>query len=247
MPRLAERAAFWLLLPLVTPQGIWIWARAPRFAPAAGPAEGVVGSGKRLRLLAIGDSIVAGVGVATLSGAMPGRFARALAERLDREVHWVARGVSGLDAAEVRQRLVPALRERDFDCVFLSVGVNDVTGIRRTRAWTRDLIGLVGDLRENSPQALIVVCGLPPLYGFPLLPQPLRFVFGMRARTFDGLAQAALAGLPGVLFAPNRFEPRREFFAADGYHPSSESCGMWARVVAESVAESESRRITRAR
>lgn len=237
MSPLAERAAFWLLLPLIAPQGVWIWWRAPRFAPAAGPAEGVAGRGKPFRLLAIGDSIVAGVGVETLAEAMPGRLAGALAARLNREVRWIARGVSGFDAAEVRE-LVPALSEseRDFDCVFVSVGVNDVTGIRRTGTWTRDLVGLVDDLRRNSPAALIVVCGLPPLHGFPLLPQPLRAVFGLRARTFDGIAANAVGRLPGVLFAANRFEPRPEFFAPDGYHPSGESCRMWALAVAELVA-----------
>jgi lysophospholipase L1-like esterase len=202
-----------------------------------GPQEGVVGTGEPLRLLAIGDSIVAGVGVATLAEAMPGRLAHALAGRLGRQVRWVARGVSGFDAADVRRRLVPDLAERDFDVVFVSVGVNDVTRIRTTAAWMRDLPGLVEDLRRNSPEALIVVSGLPPLDGFPLLPQPLRAVFALRARTFDAIAEHALGRLPGVLFTPNRFEPRPEFFAPDGYHPSGESCRIWAEAVAAAVGE----------
>jgi lysophospholipase L1-like esterase len=233
--RLLERIAFRIALPFVMPQGLWVKLRARRFAPATGSREGTAGDGERFRLLSIGDSIVAGVGVEQLENALPGQLAKALAARLGRRVEWVARGVSGFDAVEVRRDLVPALADEPFDCIFVSVGVNDVTGLRTAGRWRREIVALVGDLRRHSPDALIVVSGLPPLYGFPLLPEPLRAVFGLRARTFDFIAEDLVSTIPDVLFVPNRFDPRPEFFSPDGYHPSAESCSEWASRVADEV------------
>lgn len=228
----AQRAAFRILLPFVLPQGVWVRRRAPRFAPAAGPRDGSAGEGDTVRLLAIGDSIVEGVGVERLDDAMPGRLAAALASALGKKVEWHALGVSGIDARGVRRSLIPRLPRGQFDYVFVSVGVNDVTRLRTTRHWRRELTGLVGELRASFPDALILVSGLPPLHGFPLLPQPLRWLLGMRARTFDSIAEEELAASGSALFLPNRFDPEPGAFAPDGYHPSGRSCRIWAEAVA---------------
>lgn len=235
MRQIVERLAFRLSLPVLVAQGLWVKTTAPRFASAAGPGTGSTGEGEPCRLLAVGDSIVAGTGVGQLEDAMPGQLARALATTLGKRVDWIARGMSGIGAREIRRRLVASLTEGDFDYVFVSVGVNDVTALRSTRHWRRELVGLVGDLRRSSPGALIVVSGLPPLHGFPLLPQPLRAILGMRARTFDRIAEAEMGRLPDVVFVPNRFEPDPEFFAPDGYHPSEASCRIWAETVARAL------------
>jgi len=230
-----QRVLFRLAFPFVLPQGLWVKLRAPRFSAAAGPRNGFVGEGRPLRLLLIGDSIIDGVGVERIERAMPGRLADALATSTGACVEWIARGVSGFDSAEIRRELVPCLPEDPFDFIFLSAGVNDVTGLRMAARWRKDLVGLVKDLSSHSPDALIVVSGLPPLHGFPLLPEPLRTVLGLRAKTFDRIAERAVESLPSVLFVPNRFEPDPSFFAPDGYHPSEESCITWARNVAEEI------------
>jgi lysophospholipase L1-like esterase len=232
---LAQRAAFRILLPFLLPQGLWVRLRAPRFAPATGPRAGSAGAGETVHLLAIGDSIVEGVGVKLLEDAMPGRLASALASALGKRVEWVALGVSGMDAGGVRHTLIPKLPRHRFDFVFVSVGVNDVTRLRTTRHWRRELTALVGELRAASPDALIVVSGLPPLHGFPLLPQPLRWLLGMRARTFDSIAAEELNVSGRALFVPNRFEPEPGAFALDGYHPSERSCRIWAETVVSAM------------
>ncbi|MGK2857162.1 MAG: SGNH/GDSL hydrolase family protein [Thermoanaerobaculia bacterium] len=236
MPSLLfERALFRALLPFVLPQGLWVKATARRSLPASGERVGAVGDGAPFRLVLVGDSIVAGIGVERLDDAMPGQLARALADALGKRVTWTASGVSGYKACEVRGSLVPDLPAAGAECVFVSVGVNDATGLRTTAQWRRDLVALLTDLRARYSSALIVVSGLPPMHGFPALPQPLRAVFGLRARTFDRIAEDATRGLERVLFVPNRFDPRPEFFAPDGYHPSADSCRAWAVTVGAAV------------
>lgn len=236
MPSLLfERALFRVLLPFVLPQGLWVKATARRSPPATGERSAAVGTGEPFRLVLVGDSIVAGIGVERLDDAMPGQLARALAAALGKRVEWIASGVSGIKAREVRRSLVPNLPAAAAECVFVSVGVNDTTGLRTTAQWRRDLAALLDDLHARYSAALIVVSGLPPMHGFPALPQPLRAVFGLRARTFDRIAEDATRERQGVLFVPNRFDPRPEFFAPDGYHPSAESCKAWAETVASAV------------
>ncbi len=226
------------MLPFAAPQGLRVRRTAPRFAAAEGTPRGCVGRGQPLRLLAIGDSIIAGVGAATVDEALPGRVAQALAQRLDREIQWSAVGRIGATAATVQARLMPRLPAEAFDVIVVSVGVNDVTGLCRTHRWRSDLATLLDGLRAHSPEALMVVAGLPPLHGFPLLPQPLRFLFGMHARTFDAVAEHEVSRRPGCLYVPTRFEPRPELFAADGYHPSPASYQEWGETLGDLIEQS---------
>ena len=121
---------FWAAFPFLVPQALYVRRTAPRFAPAGGPAEGSVGDGEPFRLLAIGDSIIAGVGATDLSKALVGRTAAALAESKNCRVSWQALGVSGYDSTRVLEHLVPELPSVALDYMILSVGVNDITGRR---------------------------------------------------------------------------------------------------------------------
>ncbi|NNL49692.1 MAG: SGNH/GDSL hydrolase family protein [Woeseiaceae bacterium] len=226
---------FWVLLPLLLPQALYVRKNAPRFAPADGPSNGTLGYGKQARLLAIGDSIIAGVGATTLSNALVGQTATALATLLDGGVNWQALGVSGYSSEKVLNRLLPKLPETKFDYVILSVGVNDVTGLTTLRQWRRNLNFLLSRLQAHSPDAVIAVAGLPPLHGFPLLPQPLRAVFGMRGRTFDEELRKILEGLPNCVYAPLDFDPDPSQFAPDGYHPSEESYAVYGQHLADKL------------
>ena len=119
---------FWGLFPLVLPQALWVRKTAPRFAPAAGPESGAVGEGRPIRLIGIGDSIIAGVGASTLSRALIGETASSLAGSLDAEVRWHAVGKSGARSLDVLETFVQRLPEEPADVFIVSVGVNDVTG-----------------------------------------------------------------------------------------------------------------------
>jgi lysophospholipase L1-like esterase len=230
------RLGFWTLMPLLLPQGMQVRQRARRFAPAAGPTEGVQGEGPPLRLLAVGDSIVAGVGIPTLEQALTGQLARALAQRCARRVHWRAAGRNGACAETLLRRLLPALPEGPCDLILLSVGVNDVTQLRRSARWRSDLACLLQALRGRHPQAPILALGLPPLQAFPLLPAPLRQVLGWRARWFDRLMREAAAGQAGVRHMALHSPPRPEDFSPDGFHPGIAACRKLGDALAAAAA-----------
>jgi lysophospholipase L1-like esterase len=218
-----KSSLFWIAFPFLIPQALYVRRTAPRFAPAGGPKEGCAGDGDEVHLLAIGDSIIAGVGASELSRALVGQTARALAYSRRCRVSWRALGVSGYDSAKVLEHLVPDLPDVTFDYVVVSVGVNDVTGLTTIRQWRRNLSQLLGTLRAQYPTARIALAGLPPMHGFPLLPQPLRAVLGLRARALDDIAREVVAADQNALHIPLDFDPDPAKFSPDGYHPSEES------------------------
>ena len=224
---------FWGALPFLLPQALYVKTTAPRFAPAGGPAEGSTGSGPEVRLLAIGDSIIAGVGATELSKALVGQTAAAIASALNQRVSWQAIGVSGYRSTHVLDQLVPKLPDTPADYVIVSVGVNDITGLTTLETWRRNMARLLDALRAHSPEAIIAVAGMPPMHGFPLLPQPLRATFGMRSRAFDDEVRKVVDGTSDAVHVPLDFDPDPEEFAGDGYHPSEESYTKFGRRMAD--------------
>lgn len=229
-------ATFWSLLPFVAVQGLRLRRTAPRLAAAAGDTTGRVGSGRMLRLLAIGDSIIAGVGAATLDRALVGCTARALADAMDAAVEWEAHGRSGANSAALLADLFPAVDSRPADAIVVSVGVNDVTALSTLRAWRTNLLALVAALRAHSPDAVIVVAGLPPLRSFPLIPEPLRRLIGLRGETLDAVSREVLRDCPGVFHVTVQFDLREGSFCADGFHPSESSYIEFGQAMAVCIA-----------
>jgi lysophospholipase L1-like esterase len=226
---------FWSVVPFLLPQALYVRKNAPRFASAGGPLEGSVGNGEITHLLAVGDSIVAGVGASDLSKALVGQTAAAIAGSQNCYVSWQTLGVSGYDSRKILERLLPKLPDTAVDYIIVSVGVNDITGLTTVRKWRDNLSLLLEKLHAHSPNAVIAVAGMPPLQRFPLLPQPLRAVFGMRGRALDEVARAVIDSHRQAIHIPLDFEPGPDQFAADGYHPSEESYAEFGRQMADGL------------
>ena len=233
--RQVRNLLFWTLLPLLLPQALYVRRHAPRFAPAAGPSKGAVGRGDTLRLLAIGDSIIAGVGASTLSKALVGQTAKSLAELLDCQIAWQAVGASGYTSAKVLNQLVATIPDDPVDYVVVSVGVNDVTALTTLGTWQQNLDRLLGELRHHSPNANVALAGLPPMQEFPLLPQPMRALIGLRARSLDDVLRSVAATFDDTVHVPIEFAASAARFAPDGYHPSEDGYREFGRHVADAL------------
>ena len=94
------------LAPLLLWQGRRVRRVTPRLPEPAGPRAGVAGQGAPLRLLVLGDSAAAGVGVARQRDALTGRLLAELSPR--HTVHWRLLAHTGevLEVLPARLRLV---------------------------------------------------------------------------------------------------------------------------------------------
>ncbi|MDX1626923.1 MAG: SGNH/GDSL hydrolase family protein [Wenzhouxiangellaceae bacterium] len=240
VPR-GQALRFWAGFAACLPQAAWVRGTAPRFPGAEGPRHGTAGEGPTRRLVALGDSIVDGVGCGTLDRAMTGRTAAALAEYLGCRIAWSAHGRSGATTADIRDRWLPDADLEPADYVVVSTGVNDLISLRSLARFRADLGGLLDGIRKRAPDAVVAMLGLPPIETFPALPRPLRDVLAMRAGQLDHVLRAGTEDRSGVAHVAVRFPPADgrpdPRFAADGFHPSESACIEIGRAVAERLIE----------
>jgi hypothetical protein len=129
--RPATLAAKLALAPLLIAQGRCVRATALKLPEAAGERRGVAGTGRvALRVLIVGDSSAAGVGVGTQDEAFAGQLAQALAERTGAAVGWQLVATSGHTAQDAARALAGATLAT-ADLLVTALGVNDVVGQTR--------------------------------------------------------------------------------------------------------------------
>jgi lysophospholipase L1-like esterase len=214
-----------LLLPVALVQGLWVRGTTPRLPPARGH-RGRCGTGAgAIRVVGVGDSIVAGVGVDEQRNALVGQFARRLHERVRRPVEWRAHGLNGATSSVIARRIAP--RAQPADLYLVSAGVNDVTHGVSARAYASNVAHVVGALRARSPAATVIFTGVPPLAMFPALPWPLGALLGDRARRLQAAAREVLLRGQALCFDFPEALPGGGF-ASDGFHPAADACGEWA-------------------
>ncbi|WP_238870598.1 SGNH/GDSL hydrolase family protein [Halopseudomonas maritima] len=226
---------------MLLPQAIWVKRTALRLPDAAAPWQGVVpapaGSLQApLRLLLIGESTVAGVGVDCQRQALSGQLALQLSQQLGRAVQWQAAGRNGAVAADCLQDLLPQVVDRHWDLALIVLGVNDTTHLTPRPRWRRNLQSLVEQL--NGCVGQVMLTEVPPLGHFRALPQPLRGWFGLRAGLMNrDVQQVAAEQGAGYLSLDMPFEAH--YLARDGYHPSAEGYRLWAAGIVRQLALSE--------
>jgi lysophospholipase L1-like esterase len=218
-----------VLAPLLIAQAMRTRRRAPVLPEAAGPREGRDGrgDGATIRVLVVGDSSAAGVGVAHQEQAVVGHLVRALAAARAGPIEWRLRARSGLTTREVH-----AMLEADppppADVVVVVTGVNDVIGQVPARRAVGHRAALADWLLARQLARHVVFAPLPPMHQFPLLPEPLRGVIGDDARRHDCALARWAATRVDVSHARFGLELTPATMASDGFHPGEpvyRACG----------------------
>ncbi len=219
-----------VLAPILLWQGKRVQRTTVRLPEASGERAGVMGAGKSLRLLVLGDSAAAGVGCATQAEAVTGQLVQRLAETY--RVTWELWAQSSLTCEGVCQLAEQHAGGIKFDVVLISVGVNDVTRRTAPTKWQHDLSALTQLLRTEFQAQRIVFTALPPMHKFPALPQPLRWFIGRQARVLDiELKHHCRRHDCDYLALDLPFAA--DYMAADGFHPSAQAASLWAHGVSD--------------
>lgn len=232
-------AAKLALGPLLLPQARWLRRTALRLPEATGVRQGRVGSGEvALRLLVVGDSSAAGVGVATQAQALALPLAQLLSERLDAAVAWQLVAQSGVNAAQASNMLANA-QLQPADVVVTVLGVNDVGAQTPATQFAAQLSSLWDRLRDRTGARWAVACGVPPMHLLPAVPQPLRWYLGRYARWLDA-AMRRWAQQQGLGYCALDWAAAPGNLAADGFHPGPGLYPQWAGRLAELIAGNRS-------
>lgn len=224
-----SRIIAFVLAPFLFPQSRVVLSHLPKLEEASGLRYGKIAGPDPLRLLVFGDSTAAGVGVEYQSEGLAGAVSRELAERFDRGVTWQMYGRSGVTSAELRAFFLPAAMSEQFDVIFLSIGVNDVMHLRQKAQFEFDLAQILDGLRRVSPEAWIIVPGVPRMERFDSLPDPLSSILGARAHRINHGARQVIEGRYRVVHSKPWPIGTPGFFARDNFHPSAIGYAAWAK------------------
>lgn len=225
----ASRVIAALQAPVVVPQARRLRRSTPHLPEAALPWSGeVAGATPALRLLVLGDSTAAGVGVGTQTDGLPGRLADALHERTSRAVAWRAVGRNGATTRDLLEHYVDEALAEPFDLLFLSIGANDALGVRAPSAYARDLRRIVTLVSEHQPEAFVLVTSMPAFGQFQLLPQPLRASLQRHARNLERVGRVVTAADPRWMMSSEPPLYSEGFFAEDDFHPGASGYREWA-------------------
>lgn len=107
-----------VLLPVLITQGMIVRKRTPLLPEPQGDRDGLVGEGKPLSLLILGDSAAAGVGVERQEEALSGAIISEL--KNDYTLKWRLHARTGLTTQQVCEAIVE-IDERDYDVIVTSI------------------------------------------------------------------------------------------------------------------------------
>jgi lysophospholipase L1-like esterase len=221
-----------LLSPVLILQGIYVRRNTAQLPEPLGERSGIVGSGPALRLLILGDSAAAGVGVNEQSEALSGQLIEQLSN--DFQLTWQLWAKNGQRSKDIFH-LLTQQKQNAFDVVLISIGVNDVTGGLSLKKWLSHSHQIIALLETKFSAGQIIFTALPPMHLFPALPQPLRWVFGFRAKQFNRALRAMLENQQQCNLLTVTTPLQADHIAVDGFHPNARTYALWAQQASTAI------------
>lgn len=227
-------AAKLVLAPVLIGQARYLRRKTPLLPEPQGEREGIERPSGRmrsdpsavaapLRLLLVGDSSAAGVGVAHQSDALVGHLSRSLAAHLRQPVAWRVSAKTGDTTAMTLARVQQEHAERPMaaDVAVVATGVNDLHDQVPSHQAVRHRAELADWLLAQTGARHVLMVPLPPVHQFPLLPNPLRWVVGADARRHDRALADWAATREDVSHIRIEMELGWHNMGADGFHPGA--------------------------
>ncbi len=211
--------------------------------------EGAITSGRELlRILAIGESTIAGVGASTSAKGLIGQTAQFLSQTTARDVAWKIMAQSGLTIRQVIDTLLHTGDVLDTDLILVGVGGNDVFKLNHPQRFDQDLRQLIDLLKSRYPDIPIVFTHMPPIRDLPVWSGLMRFFMSGLADILEENLFRVTSEYSQVYYCHKKISLARfkqkvrrpshtdEFFS-DGVHPSELTYTLWGEEVADFIAK----------
>ncbi|WP_328600454.1 SGNH/GDSL hydrolase family protein [Mesorhizobium xinjiangense] len=198
-------------------------------APPPGATLGTIGgAGEPVRVLVVGDSSAASVGIDDNRDGLAALLAQRFHDETGRPVHWRAAGANSATAGALRDYVVPNLAAEPWTHIVLAVGTNDVKNFHTLGRFKREFGGLIYALRAKWPQARLVWSPVIDMTTIPALPTPLAAILDLRARAINDLGQRLCLERGAVPAERLSVLDPVTGFSSDGFHASRAGYAAWA-------------------
>ncbi len=228
MNRLAPLLS-WLAFPIYIWQGLGVRRRTERMLPAKGPVRHRIdGTGPEIRLLALGDSSIASVGVDDARNGVAASLARLLNEKTGRPVTWRAAGFNSATSGQIRDHVLPNLDAANWTHILLVVGTNDAKNFHSVPRFKREFGGLLYGLRAKWPEARVIWSPIVEMSRMPALPDLLGKILEIRAQAINAKGEALCFERGAVPASRLPILDPQAGFSTDGFHASQLGYQAWA-------------------
>jgi lysophospholipase L1-like esterase len=210
---------------------------------------------RTLKMLVIGESTIAGVGVKTHEEGFTGTLANELSAHLSADIIWKVYARSGYTAKKVNQRIVPKLIETDSDLIIVGLGGNDAFTLNKPAKWRSEVAMLITNLRAKFPNAPIVFCSMPPIKEFPAFTPLIKATIGslvevLGEELFDLIKEFDNVYYQHQILTLKNWNKKfgldcteADYFS-DGVHPSKLAYQTWAKDLGDVIVNQEKLRNT---
>lgn len=223
-----------LLAPVLIYQGKQVKRQTPRLPEARGLRKGTQGTGKQqVRLLILGDSAAAGVGVPHQDQAITGQILACVGPEYT--VGWELIAKTGATTAGTIEH-VDSLPPTVFDVVVTSLGVNDVKADVSAKKWMAQQITLIELLRKKFSVRHFIISAVPPMALFPALPWPLNRYLGLCAAQMNQALKKWLKTQTDCEFMEFNLPMDPSLMAEDGFHPGPALHTIWGQETFHRIA-----------
>lgn len=231
------------LLPFMYFQGKKIRASVPQLPEAIEPAGQIHypnAKEENFNLVCIGESTMAGVGVATHREGFAGTLANELSTQLGKSISWSVYAKSGYTVRKMVEKLLPLIKEKTVNLIVISVGGNDAFTLNTPSNWMKHNQLLIEKLKKRYPLAPIVFCNMPPIKEFPAFTRLIKWVVGnlveilgeglkKLVRTYDHVYYNSEIITISTWQNKIALDEKELSFFSDGVHPSALTYQTWAK------------------
>ncbi|ACN14416.1 hypothetical protein HRM2_13050 [Desulforapulum autotrophicum HRM2] len=223
-----------LLAPVLIYQGKQVKRQTPRLPEARGLRKGTQGTGqKQVRLLILGDSAAAGVGVPHQNQAITGQILACFGPEYT--VDWELMAKTGSTTAGTIG-YIKSHPPSAFDVAVTSLGVNDVKAGVTTKKWVAQQKELITLMREKFKIHHFIISAVPPMALFPALPWPLNRYLGLCAAQMNQAVMKWLKTQADCEFMEFNLPMDSSLMADDGFHPGPALHTIWGQEAFHRIA-----------
>lgn len=221
------------LAPVLIHQGKKVARQTPRLPEAKGQRKGTQGNGKiQIRLLILGDSAAAGVGVDSQEQALSGQLLALFGPQYTTTWELIAK-TGATTAGTIKH--VESLPPATFDFVVTSLGVNDVKNDVPANKWAEQQKRLIALLRDRFKVRRFIISAVPPMELFPALPWPLNRYLGLCAAKMNQTIKLWLKTQADCEFMEFNLPMDPTLMAEDGFHPGPRLHTVWAKEIFDRI------------
>ena len=239
------------LLPILYWHGRQIRNRIPKLPEAEG-TEGICyhESKKSLRIIYLGESTIAGVGVKTHEEGFAGTLSSLLSNATSSTIYWKVYAKSGYTMETLITKLIPAISEQNVNLIIIGMGGNDAFQLTAPYTWRRNSIELITKLQQKFKNTPIVFLNMPPIKEFPAFTSLIKFSIGNLVEILGQELKTVIKHFNQVHYASEKIEFKnwikrfpdvnnKSDFFSDGVHPSKITYQLWASSICDYVMKSK--------